>query len=792
MGAIAGSSVGLADAAPSPATISAVPVGSLFTPMSPTRVLDTRNGTGTGGKVAPLGASGWLDLNLSTDVPAGTTAVVLNLTGVNPSTATYITAQSADSGTPGSFPVSNLNLVPHEVRPNLVTVQVGSSRTVLISNFAGTVDLVADLAGYYASGTGAGFTSIQPTRVLDTRSGTGVGGTIAPVGPHGSIVLDLSGAVPASATAVTLNLTGVDPTVGTFVVAWPDGQPRPTGSNLNLVPGEILPNLVTVALGVDRKIDLYNLNGTVDLVADLAGYYASGQGNPFYALTPTRVLDTRDAAGHSVNPIGPAGVRLVDMSGWLPASAVAAVFNLTGTNTTARTYVTAWPAGGSKPNASNLNLVAGQTAANLSTVALGAGDTLDVGNFQGDVDIVIDLAGYFAPPLAPCASNCAIAWGTNAAGVLGNGSTGGIDMTPTQVPGVSGLASVSAGGPSYALGSDGTVYGWGGDNGGDGLGVGNTPNGLSPTPVPIAGLPKIVQLTSDSVDAYAVDVNQQAWAWGRNNIGQLGVGNSAPVSHPVRISLPGPVSTVAAGSTNYALLTNGTVYAWGDNSFGQLGNGTITPGCNGTNSPSCYVNSPQQVPGLTGVAALYAGGTVFAVKTDGTVWAWGSNIEGELGIGTMGDRGCYSAPSAANCVATRPVQVPALAGVTTITGNGAMFAMKSDGSVLGWGDNTSGLLSLAPPSDNCGTTPPAQGCYFLTPVTISGLSNTADISAGSGYLVAAKTDGTVWDWGQTPEVFPGATGSGPWRYLPTEIAGLSSVTKVSAGNGYILALATNP
>jgi alpha-tubulin suppressor-like RCC1 family protein len=776
-------SVGVAHGTPQslrPASAS-VPAGSLFVPMSPTRVLDTRDGTGTGGAIAPLGPSGFLRLDLSTKVPAGTAAVVLNLTGTNPTAATFVSA-TPDSSSQST--VSNLNLVAHETRANAATVAVDSDRAVVLQNFHGTVDLVADLAGYYVPAAGAGFTATSPTRVLDTRDGTGTGVT-APVAQNSAIVLDLSGRVPAAATAVTLNLTGVDATGGTFVTVWPDGTPRPTASSVNPVAGQAVPNLITVALGANHRIDLYNFHGTVDLVADLAGYYATGLGNPYYRLEPHRTLDTRNVNGQSVNPIGPGGVRAVDLSAWLPTNAAAAVFNLTGTNTTASTFVTAWPAGNPQPLASNLNLVPGQTAANLATVALGAGGQLDVGNFRGNVDVIVDLAGYFAPPATPCAGDCVLTWGNNEFGRVGNGTTGGDSPSPAQVPGLSGVSAIASGfADTYALDPNGTVFAWG-RNELQELGNGHADGNL-PVPVPVVGLPKITEIAAGSSGGYAVDTAQHAWAWGDNGVGELGNGTANATAVPVQVHLSGPVTTVVSGgSAAYALLADGTVWAWGGNQFGVLGNGTI--GTCGTGSASaCFAVTPVRVTGLTNVVALYGGANNgFAVKSDGTVWAWGWNAEGELGVGTAGGDACYSNVSGSNCASLVPIQVTALAGVTKIVAGQTGLAVKSDGTVLAWGDNGFELIGNGTfPAGSCTTTPPAQNCFYPTPVAVPGLSNVTDITGGIFSAAAVKSDGTLWSWG--------LLSFGPATQVPTQVPGLSTVTKVATGWYHMAALATTP
>ncbi len=369
---------------PRPAAGTTAPTGSTYTPVAPQRLLDTRSFN------QQIPAYSGLGLGMPDSVPTNATAVVLDLVGTDSVAGTYLSVSPA--GPPPATPVSNLNLAAGETRANLVTVEIGidDEQSVTITAGPAAVDAIVDLEGYYAPDTGAGFTPMTPTRVLDTRTG-------APVGQGVTQVLDLSAQVPAGATAAVFNLTGLDATTGTYVTAFPDGTTQPVASNLNLAPGVITPNLVTVAISPDRKVDLYNAYGSVDLVADLAGYYAPGSGQSFYPLSPIRVLDTRDANGNPLNPISQNQSRTLDLSHWLPSTATATVFNLTGTNVTQATFLTASPDGTPRPVASNLNLVPGQTSANLSVVALNPGQVVDLYNLNGQVDAIVDLSGYFAP-----------------------------------------------------------------------------------------------------------------------------------------------------------------------------------------------------------------------------------------------------------------------------------------------------------------------------------------------------------------------------------------------------------
>ena len=377
------------------------PSTAAYTPLAPVRVLDTRDGTG--GFTSPVGAGQDIALQVTgqNGVPAtGVTAVVLNLTATGPTASSYVTAYP--DGQPRPTQGSNLNFTKGETIPNLVTVPVGSDGKIDLYNNAGTVNLVADLQGYYATSGGSGLTATAgPIRLLDTRNGTG--GFTSPVGAGKSIALQVTGQdnIPATGvTAVVLNLTATGPTASGWVIAYPDGTTRPAeGSNLNFTKGETIPNLVTVPVGSDGKIDLYNSAGSVNLVGDLFGYYTATGGSALTTDGPVRVLDTRNGTGGFSSPVGAGKSIALQITGQngLPATGVTAVvLNLTATGPTASGWVMAYPDGISRPAyGSNLNFTKGETIPNLVIVPVGSDGKIDLYNSAGSVNLVADLFGYF-------------------------------------------------------------------------------------------------------------------------------------------------------------------------------------------------------------------------------------------------------------------------------------------------------------------------------------------------------------------------------------------------------------
>ncbi|MFD9164803.1 hypothetical protein ACFVZ8_22895, partial [Streptomyces sp. NPDC059558] len=228
-------------------------------------------------------------------------------------------------------------------------------------------------------GTPGTFVPVTPTRLLDTRGG--LGAPAAKVGSGGSVNVGIAGraGVPAAGvTAVVLNVTATNPTAGSFVTAHPHGAARPTASNLNFTAGQTVPNQVTVPVGADGTVDLYNHTGTVDLVADISGYYLEGDsGLRFTGVSPKRLMDTRDpwlnpgTPERPFGPVGSGGTITLDVAGKYPG-AKAVTLNVTAANPTASSFVTAYPHGAARPTASNLNFTAGQTVPNQVTVPVGA------------------------------------------------------------------------------------------------------------------------------------------------------------------------------------------------------------------------------------------------------------------------------------------------------------------------------------------------------------------------------------------------------------------------------------
>ena len=255
----------------------------------------------------------------------------------------------------------------------------------------------------------------------------------------------------------------------------------------------------------------------------------------------------------------------------------------------------------------------------------------------------------------------------------------------------------------------------------------------------------------------ALNVDGTIRTWGNDASGQLGVGRSLESSKPLVVAGATGISKIASSDWHVvALKADGSVLAWGLNSDGQLGDGTTVNRA-----------SPVPVSGLAGVVEIAARGHTVALKRDGSVWAWGSN-----GGGALGNRGS-SDP-------TTPAQVNGLAGVRKISaGSGFTLALKDDGSVWAWGRNGFGQLGDGMKAEaNTGR---------ATPAAVSGLSGVMAISAGINHSLALKADGTVWAWGNNSSGQLG-DGTTIDRPLPVRVLELGGVGVIVAGFGRSFAI----
>ena len=308
---------------------------------------------------------------------------------------------------------------------------------------------------------------------------------------------------------------------------------------------------------------------------------------------------------------------------------------------------------------------------------------------------------------------------------------------------------------TLALHTDGTVYSWGQNTKGQ-LGNGSTAGRMAP--ILVSGLSRVKMVATGIRSSYAVKDDGTLWAWGMNENGQLGDGTTENRLLPVQITgIEGSITALSSGVAYHmlALTDRGEVWAWGLNTSGELGLGS--------GDPSSQKNVPVKVPGLTDVVAVAAGGWhSLALKSNGTVWAWGNNEFGSLGDGTL-----------ANSDVPKEVDIDSVVAISA--GNSHSLAVKADGTVWSWGLNTWGMLG------------DGTGYDRREPVRVLGVNDAKTVVGGGHHSYALTHSGSVWTWGYNNYGEMG-DGTGVWRYTPVKNEALTDVIAVTAGgfNGFAM------
>jgi len=364
------------------------------------------------------------------------------------------------------------------------------------------------------------------------------------------------------------------------------------------------------------------------------------------------------------------------------------------------------------------------------------------GGSDNQIQIVPLAAGYFHS-LAIKHDGCVWAWGMNDIGQLGDGTTTN-HFIPVEVPNLQDIKAISAGDyHNLVLTGTGTVWAWGKNSSGQ-LGDGSKTE--HSTPIQVAGLTGVTAIAAGGNHSLALTEGGTIKAWGGSFYGQVGDGGTITKRTPrVQVSSLAGVTAVAAGAGHsLAILgSDGSVWAWGDNSYGQLGDGTTT-----------NHSTPVKVPGLSGITAISAtfrGNYSLAVKSDGSVWAWGANGDGQLGDGTKTKR-------------NTPVKVCGLDGVRVIAvaaGQLHSLALASDGSVWGWGNNFNGQVGD-------GIAQPTATIINTSASKVVGLTGVTAIAAGGFHSLAAKNDGSVWTWGAN-RLGQLGVGNTDWLSTPAQV-----------------------
>jgi alpha-tubulin suppressor-like RCC1 family protein len=359
------------------------------------------------------------------------------------------------------------------------------------------------------------------------------------------------------------------------------------------------------------------------------------------------------------------------------------------------------------------------------------------------------VAGGGEHSLALKSDGKVVAFGGDAFGQLGQGRAV-ISTTSVQARGLTDVDSISSTLHTVALKKDGTVWAWGKNNFGQ---VGDGSRTTASVPIQMPGVSGMQMVAAGMNHTVLQKSDGTVWEVGQNSSGQMGVPPGADVLSPIQVQGVNGAKRIAAGFEHTVALRNdGTVWTWGSNRNGQLGR-SASNSCKGSPCSS----QPAQVPGLTGVIEIAASWNhTLALKSDGTVWAWGGNSSGQLGDGTVTDR-------------SAPVQVAGLAAVSAIAAGFAhAVALKSDGTVWAWGDNYMGELGDGSTTSR------------FTPVQTQGLTGVRGIAAGWAYSAAVKSDGALWVWGANT-IGNLSDGTNNYRTSPVQVQEWTGLQGISVG-----------
>ncbi len=369
--------------------------GSSFVPLTPCRVVDTRNAVGalggpsiTGGTsrdfAIPKGPCG---------IPGTATAYSLNVTAVPRGPLGYLTIWPTGQSQPLA---STLNS-DGRIKANAAIVPAGSNGAVSVYA-TNTTDVVLDINGYFVPEGSSGalvLYPLTPCRIADTRNSAGVlgGPSLAAASSRTFPILSSPCDVPSAAQAYSLNFTAVPYGSLGYLTAWPSGQTQPYVSSLNDPTGTITANAVILPAGTSGSANVFTTDET-NLVIDSNGYFAPpGPGGlSLYTMQPCRVLDTRQSPG---TPISLLTVNVLASSCGVPANAKAYVFNATVVPVGPLGFLTLWPDGQPQPLASTLNAPDGAITSNMAIVPTSNG-SIDAFASQA-THLILDISGYFAP-----------------------------------------------------------------------------------------------------------------------------------------------------------------------------------------------------------------------------------------------------------------------------------------------------------------------------------------------------------------------------------------------------------
>jgi alpha-tubulin suppressor-like RCC1 family protein len=527
-------------------------------------------------------------------------------------------------------------------------------------------------------------------------------------------------------------------------------------------------------LRTSNPVRVSNLNGITAIAAGESHSLALSNGYVY-----SWGMGTSGRLGNGGTTSAPTPVQVTNIDG---AVAIAAGYDYS-LALLSNGLVMAWGAGA--------NGRLGNGADTNSSVPVQVANLTDVVAIAASMPVVTNDSSFGERPhsLALKSDGTVWAWGQNGSyGRLGTGTTTGYTNLPVQVQFTNSvfITNIAVGGTcSFAVNSNGMVYAWGNNDWGqfgDGRHANQGQNEIlnSPYPTPVTNLTDVREIVAGRYHTIAIKSNDDTVLCGLHSSGQLGTGEFDYEPKPVSPAVSNVIAFAAGESTSYVVLSNGHVKAWGNADRGRLGNQEPLTGSTGK-SVHDHIGTPTDVfhadgSLLTNVVAI-AGGAfhALALRNDGTVVGWGENSIGVTGASGTRQLG----PTAVFGFRTNAaIQIPNLANVSAIgAGKGHSVAL-SNGCVYTWGDGGLGQLG----NGGWGVTD--------TPVKANTLNDIVNIAVTGGHNLALGSNGIVWAWGLGTAGQLGH-GAGTNCNVPIQVLNLSNVTAIAAGGYHSLAVSNN-
>ena len=352
------------------------------------------------------------------------------------------------------------------------------------------------------------------------------------------------------------------------------------------------------------------------------------------------------------------------------------------------------------------------------------------------------------------ATGAAWCWGNNNTGQCGNNTAANSYSSPVAVVGSHSFIQIAQGRQtSWALKDSGECWGWGSNSGTMAGMIGDNTVTNRSSPVQVVGSHSFISIAGAENWAMGLKVTGECWTWGQNTnadyatSGQLGNNSITATSSPVAVVGSHSFITIRGGETHAAALKiDGSVWCWGGNDSGQLGDNSIT-----------NRSSPVAVVGSHSFISISAGfSQTMAMKSDGSVWCWGDNVSGQLGNNSITNTSSPVAVVGSHSFIDISCGGP-------VEGANTIGALKADGSVWCWGSNERGQVG-----NN------TKGNSYSSPVQVVGSHSFTLLTAGSGFMMAFKPDGSCWGWGSDNDGRLGNNNAGVSYSSPVTVVGSHS------------------